>query len=880
MGLPRGGLTLLPAVLVAVWYLGTSPVGQESITANTQDGTASGQRRKSNGSTHGKDSDNVHLGVGIDDEILEKLKGRTHEPDACAGYFAVCREYVPGGVNGKPPDRTTPAGAVVAVESPSVYQSIYRGIFDRNKTTSPSIEATNAKNKKARNVFYVVLRLGHLMLYDNEDKLEVRHVISLAHYKVDIYGGGERIPEGELWIKRNCIRLIRQLDNNGTDAAKGFYLKIRKTPRIQTIPLFHSNSDTPDLVKLVQQLHASEENLHTRWINALIGRVFLALYKTSQVKDFIASKINKKIARVPKPAIISSVQLRKVDMGTLPPFITNPKLKELTVDGDLVVEADVSYKGNFRIEISATVRIDLGTRFKAREVTLVLATVLKRLDGHILIRVKPPPSNRLWMTFETPPKMEFSLEPIVSSRQITYGVVLRAIEGRIREVVNETLVLPNWDDMPFTDTIAQIIRGGIWEDSAKDDEEDTDKIKQDEATLETAISDAEKLDEKADLASAHFSIASSVDSEEVGTGISSSTDHKSSSSSVRPRAMRSSSSVAQVKIDSSNASAEIAHDRTMTPTSVKSLPVTSPTKSPVRPKSARKTTESSESSLEDTSAASIYAESTASAPVPTTEHSRTRSKELTAQEIAAAAAAAAGAKQYGDEETNNQSVPQLRHSSGQELARQPSRTPSPTPIPIIDHRHLKAQTQIMTRRRRRLWMPVRNFSQTPRSPNPTQNPWAEANPSHPRAHLSRTLKTRRDRPGPSPPLPQTHLLISQNGNPYRPYYQLACRFQQEINQDARTGGGNNAGEENDGEDVFREMRRRKSSAASNELATPPPPLPKRRQRQPSLNLSAHQRRASQNQNLQPFGMGEELLVVEAPVIDGKDDEGSRERGNM
>jgi hypothetical protein len=72
-----GGLTLLPAVLVAVWYLGTSPVGQESITANTQDGTASGQRRKSNGSTHGKDSDNVHLGVGIDDEILEKLKGRT-----------------------------------------------------------------------------------------------------------------------------------------------------------------------------------------------------------------------------------------------------------------------------------------------------------------------------------------------------------------------------------------------------------------------------------------------------------------------------------------------------------------------------------------------------------------------------------------------------------------------------------------------------------------------------------------------------------------------------------------------------------------------------------------------------------------------------------
>jgi hypothetical protein len=48
-------------------------------------------------------------------------------------------------------------------------------------------------------------RLGHLMLYDNEDQLDVRHVISLARYEVDIYGGGERLPEGELWIKRNCM---------------------------------------------------------------------------------------------------------------------------------------------------------------------------------------------------------------------------------------------------------------------------------------------------------------------------------------------------------------------------------------------------------------------------------------------------------------------------------------------------------------------------------------------------------------------------------------------------------------------------------------------------------------------------------------------------
>ncbi|KAI8937451.1 hypothetical protein NX059_005173 [Plenodomus lindquistii] len=660
-----GGLTLLPLLAILAWFWGTALVDAlqpgDTTAPNTTD-THTRTREKH----HNESSSNP--GLGIDDEILDKLKTKTHVPDVCAGYFAVCREYVPGGVNGKPPDRTTPAGAVVAVESPSVYQSMYRTLFDRNKTASPTIDAANAKNKKAaRNVFYVVLRLGHLMLYDNEDQIEVRHVISLAHYKVDVHAGGEPIPEGELWIKRNCIRLVQELEGESLAEAKSFFLFSDNcsekedfyhamlqaqehhmgdsTAEPAPIPL---KFDTPDLVRLVQQLHASEENLHTRWINALIGRVFLAMYKTSQIKDFIAAKINKKISRVPKPALVSSITLRKVDMGTLPPFITNPKLKELTVDGDLIVEADVSYKGNFRIEISAIVRIDLGARFKAREVTLVLATVLKKLEGHVLLRIKPPPSNRLWMTFETPPKIDLSLEPIVSSRQITYGPILRVMENRIREVVNETLVLPNWDDMPFTNTITQVIRGGIWhEEKESKDDDSLHNIKQDDTTLERAIVDADKLDETADSASSHMSIHSTVDSEDAGTAVSSSTDYK--STTARPRTLRSSSSAAPVKVDSATASAEIFHDRsTLTPTSVRSLPLTSPMKSPFRSDTGgTHATESSGSSTEDVSTASISGASTKSAPAPPTTfeqmHTRTRSKELSAQEIAAAAAAAAGA---------------------------------------------------------------------------------------------------------------------------------------------------------------------------------------------------------------------------------------------
>lgn len=155
-----GGLTLLPAVAILAWFWVTTKVENDGLEQpRTED--IKGERRASDGSTHKKDDNGTSLGLGLDEEILKKLKRRTEEPDSFAGYFAVCREYVPGGVNGKPPDRTTPAGAVVSMESPSVYQSMYRSIFDRNKAASPSIDAANVRNKKARNVFYVVLRYVH-----------------------------------------------------------------------------------------------------------------------------------------------------------------------------------------------------------------------------------------------------------------------------------------------------------------------------------------------------------------------------------------------------------------------------------------------------------------------------------------------------------------------------------------------------------------------------------------------------------------------------------------------------------------------------------------------------------------------------------------------
>ena len=144
-----GGLTFVPLVLSLVFLFIYLTLPQLPPSQKECEQARDSLRRDTD------DQESLKSGT---DALAEEFH-RTHESDVAAGYFAVCREYVPGGVNGKPPERTTPAGEVIAAESPSVYQTMYRSLFDRKQ--APSIEPAkgSVKNgKRARNVFFIVLR--------------------------------------------------------------------------------------------------------------------------------------------------------------------------------------------------------------------------------------------------------------------------------------------------------------------------------------------------------------------------------------------------------------------------------------------------------------------------------------------------------------------------------------------------------------------------------------------------------------------------------------------------------------------------------------------------------------------------------------------------
>ena len=193
---------------------------------------------------------------------------------------------------------------------------------------------------------------------------------------------------------------------------------------------------TADMAHLVSTLDAQPDAIPTRWLNALLGRLFLSVHRTARVEAYILNRLANKLAKVKRPGFLTALSVRSVSLGSSAPSVSTPMLKELTKWGDAALELKFQFVGEMRLTIAATAEVSLGTRFKPYVVQMVLAVIIKRVEGNVRVKVKRPPSNRIWYAFTTMPKLEIEVVPVVSDREIKWGVVLKPIETQLKEIVS------------------------------------------------------------------------------------------------------------------------------------------------------------------------------------------------------------------------------------------------------------------------------------------------------------------------------------------------------------------------------------------------------------------------------------------------------------
>ncbi|KAF9182316.1 hypothetical protein BGZ51_004820 [Haplosporangium sp. Z 767] len=353
--------------------------------------------------------------------------------------------------------------------------------FNYVDTLNPHLSLPPSLQARFKDSKYGVIKGATMFIYETEYMQECLGVITLPNYQISVPGNQK---DSHIFSKRNPIWLKYQPSSNHTrhstassdaslSSSRDYYLSMvncvdkedlyftllrcskLKSSRsfLREIPKRDSTLfDKSAMNTLIRSIHSNEHQFQAAWLNALLGRIFLGVYKTPQVKDMVFQKLVDKLSRVRLPNFLNDMRMKSVHLGDGIPLITRPKLLTLKPNGEMIMDLNLLYQGGFRAEVEAEAVVTVTKKIQPIKVSLVLVMTLIRLEGRMQVWIKPPPCNRIWYGFYSKPQVEMKIEPVVSDKHIKSNLIIKAIENKMLEAIAETMVLPNMDDIPFSDS--------------------------------------------------------------------------------------------------------------------------------------------------------------------------------------------------------------------------------------------------------------------------------------------------------------------------------------------------------------------------------------------------------------------------------------------
>ncbi|MBN3287340.1 TEX2 protein, partial [Polyodon spathula] len=78
---------------------------------------------------------------------------------------------------------------------------------------------------------------------------------------------------------------------------------------------------------------------------------------------------------------------------------------------------------------------------------LLLTVEVQELSGTLAVNIPPPPTDRLWYSFQIPPRLDLKVRPKLGEREVTFSHVTEWIEKKLQHEFQKVFVMPNMDDL-------------------------------------------------------------------------------------------------------------------------------------------------------------------------------------------------------------------------------------------------------------------------------------------------------------------------------------------------------------------------------------------------------------------------------------------------
>ncbi|KAI8824307.1 uncharacterized protein EV422DRAFT_519678 [Fimicolochytrium jonesii] len=383
---------------------------------------------------------------------------------------------------------------------------------------------------------YAVLRYRTLHLYTSDDQKECTHILLLSDYRVNLYPA--TTTDVEVYLRTNPLCLVPKAISKRCNQ-QTFYLYFPTNSdkedwhimlrRARTLPSRADEgacsvffNDTAPVTayrvameKLVNTVNKTPQDAATAWFNALVGRIFVGIHSHPALKEWLLEKFIRRSMHIRREeddqaSILGDIDVRDISVGNSLPVLSNPKLLDMTVDGDMTIEVDVEYTGKARLEVATLATISINSLdLKPLQVPLVVGVQIDRFAARLLIKIKGMwETNRVWLGIQREPavQLEMKVVPVVGHKMISMSLVNTVIERRIKEVIEEFFVLPNMEDLGFWPTRG--LGGMFWGDPGRNTGNDSSSDKRDTPTTGTHTDSHEDADDIIDNTSSDYDTAS------------------------------------------------------------------------------------------------------------------------------------------------------------------------------------------------------------------------------------------------------------------------------------------------------------------------------------------------------------------------------------